>query len=330
MESTWVRVSESARSLGSVERQHSAWVGSALLAVVGLAGVELALRPVSPVPSDGSAALPLIALTGVVAAAVRWRPDVSVAPSRDVTMRTAVLVAGTAGVLLIIDRWASSGSLDLRGPLVTLAIVGGYLAFWGYRRVSLMRTLLVLSLIAWMPIAEAVHEFVRRTLEQPSATIYQQLARLGVFGIADEPWRLFTATLNRGSLVVVTTSVLAVTVFRWRLTVGMLVKLFAASLAALVVHHVVVLASSVNEYSPTDTVQLATNPVLEIAIGAGAVMLLARMQGNAAPMLGSPLQHHDEGRDPVIFSASRTSRTLAAEVLLLCPLLPLLEVLLDG
>ncbi len=330
MESTWLRVSQSARSLGSVKRQHDAWVGSALLAMVGLSGIELALRPVATAPSDGSAALPLIALTGVVVAAVRWRPDVSRAPTRDVTMRTATLVAGTAAVLLVAARWSASDSLDLRGPLVTLAILGGYLAFWGYRRVSLMRTLLVLSLIAWMPIAEAVHEFVRRTLEQPSATVYQQLAKLGVFGIADEPWRLFTATLNRGSLVVVTTSVLAVAVFRWRLGAGMLVKLFACSLAALVVHHVVVLASSVNEYSPTDTVELATNPVLEIAIGAGAVMLLSRMQGDVASTRVSPPNHHSEGRDPVIFSASRVSGTLGAEVLLLCPLLPLLEVLVHG
>ena len=240
------------------------------------------------------------------------------------------MVAVAAGLLLAWGRWAPSDPLEVRGPLVTLAILGCYLAAWGVRRVLLLRTVLLLSVLAWPPVASAVHQFVRATLELPSTTIYQQLARLEFFGVAEEPWRLFTASLNRGSLVIVTTVVLAMSVYRWRLTAGMLVKLLACNVGGLVAHHAIVLVSAVDEYSPTDSVQLATNPVLEIAIGAIAIGLVAVLQNESSHALVSPHQRDSADRDPVIFAASRGSGTLVGEVLLLTPLLPLLEVLVHG
>ncbi|MEL6893204.1 MAG: hypothetical protein AAFP84_16550, partial [Actinomycetota bacterium] len=171
---------------------------------------------------DGAAVIPAIALAGIWMATTRRRPDRSSPPVRVVSVRLSLTVAAAAIALsavavrtelpaTVADVLPDTGQgVGLIGPMVTLAVLASYLALWGFRSLALLRTVTLLSLLTWEPIAGAVHDVVRSSLDQPSELVYQRLGRLGVFGVDDEPWTLFTASLHRGSLVVITIVVLGI------------------------------------------------------------------------------------------------------------------------
>ena len=164
----------------------------------------------------------------------------------------------------------------------------------------------------------AAHTIVRSSLEQPSDLIYQRLAQFQQFGVHDEPWRIFTASLHRGSLVVIAAVVLAIAASRWRVSPRMFVDLGVTAAVALVLHHVVVLWSPIDTYDPSQADQVATQPTMEIAIATAAVVMLgvvrwrrARHDGRAATPPDRPRESatapasrsSTADRDPVIFSS---------------------------
>ena len=287
------------------------------------------------VDDDGASVVPIIALVSIATAAMRRRPGRSGAPVRVVSIRLALLV-GTAGVALvamtILDPAPAARTI---GPMVSLALIGAYLAIWGFRSLALLRTVTLLSFLTWAPIAEAVHAIVRSSLGQPSELIYQRLATLTVFGVDDEPWKLFTASLHRGSLVVITVVLLGIAASRWRITPRMLIDLAVSAAIAVIVHHMIVLGSSVDQYDPTDTTEVATNPVLEVAVAVVAVLVLTavrrRRHGRSQPIaLADAASDEVAARDPVIFATDRAVSGPIVTALLLLGLAPLVTVALLG
>ncbi len=297
-------------------------IGSML--AICAAGLAVVASRESDATNDGAGAVPVIALLGIALAIVRWHPVHDEAPSRGIARSLALTLAGVAlvaGGLL----WFRPDGDVLTGVAITLALSAGYLLSWGYRSVALLRTVVILSVLTWGPIGDVAHVIVRSSLEQPSDLIYQRLAQFPAFGVHDEPWRLFTASLHRGSLVVIATLVLAVAANRWRISPREFVDLGLTVSAALVAHHVMVLSSPIDEYDPASAVQFATDPTIEIAIAVLSVMALGivRVQRRR---LHAPANDSDTGRtsaalasdrDPVIFSPSGVQpRTTTALVLM--------------
>ena len=286
----------------------------ATLAVPGATSVVDALA----VTDDGAGAVPLVALLGIALASVRWRPDLAQAPTRAVTLQSALGLA-TIGVGLIaaIGRDYIS-SQEAVGPIITVTLVSAYLALWGYRSLALLRTVTLLSLLTWEPVAGFAHDAVRSSLEQPSRLVYQRLAQVPVFGVEVETWRIFSAELHRGALVVLATLVLSVGANRWRMSGRTVVDMAATVAGALLIHHAVILATPIDAYEASDTVRLVTNPALEIAIAGFAVFVLSLVRwrrGDVARVVAAPSPEIAD-RDPFIFRTTSTTGSAVTAVLL--------------
>ncbi len=306
-------------------------ISSAGIPVLCAIGAIASLNKAFVSTNDGAGSVPLVALLGIAIAAVRWRPDTDQAPSRPVTLQSALALA-TIGVGLVaaVGQGHLSPS-EAIGPIVSVALVSAYLVLWGYRALALLRTVSLLSLLTWIPIADFAHDALRSSLEQPSRLIYQRLAEVPVFGVADEPWRIFSAELHRGALVVLATVVLSVGANRWRVSGRTLVEIAATVGGALVLHHAAILAAPIDAYEPTDTALLATNPTLEIAIAAIAVFALSIVRwnrGEAARIVSQPNPEVAD-RDPFIFGTTASTGALVTGLLLL-GLAPLGLVLMVG
>lgn len=293
--------------------------------------------------SDGAGLVPIMALVAIGLAGLRWRPDETVAPTRPVSHQLAALIAITAGAVEVSVILRPDLAATLIGPIVTLAVIGTYLALWGYRAVALLRMVACLSMLTWTPVAETVHTVVRASLEQPSDLIYRRLALLNAFGVDDEPWRLFSAELHRGALVVIATVLLAVGANRWRLSGRMLIDLVATATVALVLHHGLILATPIDDYQPTELTQLATNPSLEIAVSFIAVLGLSairfrrhggrwtrRTDDAEQPVALPAATPSTVDRDPVIFALVDRVTPETVSVMLLAGLLPLVLVALGA
>ncbi len=327
---------------------HRPWLTALVVTAVCVVGSVAIVRAEWNHDDDGASVVPLVALAGIALAALRWRPTPQARPSRDVTTSSAVMIATVATALAVtLAVWPSSAPL-VAGPTVSVAIVGTYLALWGHRLLALLRAVTVMSLLAWQPVAEFAHGAIRTSLEQPSGLIYRRLAQIPVFNIDNEPWRLFSAELHRGALVVLATFVLSIGANRWRLSPSTALHLLATMTAALIAHHVVILASPIDEYAPGDVTQLATNPTLELAISALAVAGLSLIRTrrrtvvrkrieadratsepagdvddddqNSAAAAPPPERAH---RDPVIFAMSNRMAHPAITALLLSGVAPL-------
>jgi len=280
---------------------------------------------------DGAGTVPLVALLGIALASVRWQPDLDRQPTRAVTLQSALALT-TVGIGLIAaigqGRLATS---DAIGPILTVALVSSYLLVWGYRSLALLRTVSLLSLLTWLPIAAFAHDATRSSLEQPSLLTYQRLAAIPIFGVADEPWRIFSAQLHRGALVVLATIVLSIGANRWRMSGRTVVELAATVGGALILHHAVILASPIDAYAPTEATLLVTNPTLEIAIAGIAVLCLSlvrwlRGEGGRVVAAQSPEAEH---RDPFIFGTDASTHALVT-LCLAAGLAPLALVLVVG
>ncbi len=217
------------------------------------------------------------------------------------------------------------------GPILTVAVLSSYLLAWGYRSLALLRTITLLSLLTWVPVAAFAHDAIRSSLEQPSMLAYQRLAEIPVFGVADEPWRIFSAELHRGALVVLATIVLSIGANRWRMSGRTVIELVATVGGALILHHAVILATPIDSYAPTDTTLLATNPTLEIAIAGLAVLCLSLVRwrrGEGSRVISSP-SPETEHRDPFIFGTDASTGALVT-LCLAAGLAPLALVLVVG
>ncbi len=282
------------------------------------AGLLVVARVQTDTTADGAGAVPIIALIGIAVAIVRWHPGHHITPVRGIARSLAIgLAIGALGLAtsVLVDRTHDDLST---GMAITFGLSAGYLLAWGYRAVALLRTVVLLSLLTWGAIADAAHTIVRSSLEQPSDLIYQRLAQFRQFGVHDEPWRIFTASLHRGSLVVIASVVLAIAASRWRVSPRMFVDLGVTAALALVLHHVVVLWSPIDTYDPSQADQVATQPTMEIVIATIAVAMLGLVRwrrarrdrttteqaGPARANSPTPISHNGAAdRDPVIFSS---------------------------
>ncbi len=294
--------------------------GLGIIAVVGQGWADT---------DDGAGVVPIVALVSVALAGLRRRPQQHVTAVRPVSTRLAHVVhlcaIGLTTVIVLGPGW---GQLSI-GPALTLAVLGAYLALWGYRALALLRTMVLLSALTWEPAAAFVHRVVRRSLAAPSDLLYDRLARIDALGVSDEPWRLFSAQLHRGGLVVIATMALAIGANRWRMSARTLVDLTLTLTVALTVHHMLILASSIDQYRPSEATQVATNPTLEVLISAACVALLSlirlrrlgRPEGEEAAMATAPPELDD--RDPVIFANQHTTLSPRTTALLLSGIAPL-------
>ncbi len=320
------------------QRRHRPLAAALIVLTLCGLGIITIARNGWPSTDDGAAVVPIVALVSIALGSIRWRPEDDVAPSRAVSVRVPIVVATAAAALVgavivrpEIEPWAI-------GPVMSVALLGTYLGLWGYRALALFRTITVLSFLTWQPVAEFVHAVVRSSLEQPSEIIYRRLAELGVFGVGDEPWRLFSAELHRGPLVVIATLVLAMGANRWRLSGRNLADLTVTTACALIIHHVVILSSAIDAYDPDGVTQVATNPTIELAISGGAVAVLSlvrfrrfrREESIDLAEASAPAHDPTVDRDPVIFAmVDRTARP-AATALLLTGVAPLVAISLIG
>ncbi len=318
-----------------VKDERPPFVDAAAVAMLCLLALYVATAHGWSVEDDGAGVVPIIALVGIATAAIRRRPGRTGSPVRVVSVRLALLIGATGAALVAITILDPEPPARTIGPMLSLALVAAYLALWGFRSLALLRTVTLLSFLTWAPIAESVHAIVRSSLDQPSDLIYQRLATISAFGVDEEPWTLFTASLHRGSLVVITTVVLGIAASRWRVTPRMLIELAVSATVALLVHHVIVLASSVDQYDPTETTEVATNPVLEVAVAIVAVLVMTiiRHRHHHEP----ETSHVTEGvsdevaaRDPVIFATDRAVSGPVVTALLLIGLAPLITVAVRG
>lgn len=290
----------------------NASLGSITLPFLCAAGAMALLSNGFVSTDDGASSVPFVALLGIALGAVRWQPDLGRQPSRSVTLQSALALT-TIGVGLIAAVGRSVlAPVEAVGPIITVAVMSSYLLVWGYRSLALLRTVSLLSMLTWVPVAEFVHDAIRSSLEQPSMLLYQRLSEIPVFGVADEPWRIFSAQLHRGALLVLATVVLSVGANRWRMSSRTVVDLLATVGGALIVHHAVILASPIDAYAPTETTLFATNPSLEIAIAGLAVSCLSllRWQRGEGGRTVAPPNAEADHRDPFIFSTDTSSDTL--------------------
>lgn len=310
-----------------------------VVTAVCLVGAVAIVRAEWQQDDDGASVVPLVALAAIALAALRWRPAPRARPSREVTTSSAAGIAALATLLAITLAVRPDSAPVVAGPIVSVALIGTYLALWGHRLLALQRAVMVMSLLAWQPVAEFAHQALRTSLEQPSALIYRRLAQIPVFNIDSEPWRLFSAELHRGALVVLATFVLSIGANRWRLSPSTVLHLLATMTVALIAHHIVILASPIDEYAPAEMTQLATNPTLELAIAAVAVAGLSLVRGrqhqlrtqssNSREAEGASLEAAVETtaerthRDPVIFAMSDRMAHPAMTALLLSGVAPL-------
>ncbi len=278
---------------------------------------------------DGAGVVPAVALVSVALAGLRRRPEQRTTAVRPVSPRLAHVVHLCAmGLTTLVVLGPSWGPMSV-GPAMTLAVLGAYLALWGYRALALLRTMVLLSVLTWEPAAAFVHQVVRRSLNAPSDLLYDRLSRIDALGVSDEPWRLFSAQLHRGSLVVIATLALAIGANRWRMSTRTLIDLTLTLTVALTVHHTLILASGIDQYRPSEATQVATNPTLEVLISAACVALLSlirlRRLGRpdiepASSATGIPQL---DDRDPVIFANRHTTLSARTTALLLSGIAPL-------
>ncbi len=285
---------------------------------------------------DGAGVVPLIALAGIALAGLRWRPADDLTPTRMVSSRIACSFAMVAVLFMAAAVSIPALAANTIGPVTTGALVGTYLALWGYRGLALLRTVSVLSLLTWQPVALFVHDGLRTSLEQPSALIYRRLAQIPAFGVEDEPWRLFSAELHRGALVTLSAVVLAIGANRWRMTARTMIDLVAMVTATLVAHHVAILAMPIDDYSPDELTALATNPGLEVGVSAIGVAILAAVRfgrtGRTEEVSASkPVVEPDVAtRDRVIFAITDGSARPITTALLLAGVFPLASLALQS
>jgi hypothetical protein len=277
---------------------------------------------------DAAAVVPLLALFTMALAVVYRCPDPSTEPVRPVGPAVAGGLAVAAGAIGGAIVMLPDVRPDLFGPAVSVATIGTFLGLWGLRSPALLRNVALLGALTWAPVAGVVHRIASTSLELPSEMVYRRIATMPIIGVADEPWRMHTAVLHRGALVVITVFVLGFAAGRWRFGARTAVDVVVAAFAALVAHHAVVLASPIDEYAPDDAARVASHPLLEVGIGIAAVALLAVLRSRrdhpvaAAPGGSVTAPPGVEGRDPFIFDAGRAATPLVTSMVLLTTAAP--------
>lgn len=323
--------------------QHRPWLPAIIVSLVCSLGAIGVVHGGWTDTDDGAGVVPLVALGSIGLASLRWRPAARATAIRPVSMRLSLVMNLASALVTTAVVAEPSVAPYALGPAVSLTVIGAYLALWGYRAIALLRTVSIMSLLTWTPVATFVHAVVRSSLEQPSDMLYQRLAQLPGLSVDDEPWRLFSAQLHRGSLVLIATIALSIGASRWRVSGRTVIDLALTVAAALVAHHLLILTTDLDQYNPSEVTALSTNPVLELAISVFAVSMVSAIRARRHRALGSATERANEqadaeakaasvleARDPVIFANLDGPASPTVVALLLTTIGPLVAVVIVG
>jgi hypothetical protein len=240
---------------------------------------------VTVIPYDERTGLPTRGLALAAIAALAWAMVLH-PPTADDLVRRAVhawtrpALVGAAGVLAVLLVAGAAVGVGDRGNLVGLLgaaiVLSTYLATWGHRSPARLRWTIVMSALLVPGIAAPLLDMFESTTRLVSEMVYRRLGTVELFGVREEPWKLFSAMPHSGSLLVLTVLVIgsAMCVTRGMSLLATAAQLAVAALAALVVHHVALLRIPLDDYSPTRSVELLTSPMCEVALAIVAVATL--------------------------------------------------------
>jgi hypothetical protein len=246
-------------------------------------------------------AIPALAAITVAASVVRWRPNADHLPVRSVSIRwhcsVVAISLAVATVAVLGARWAQWAI----GPAFSVAVCATYLSMWGFRRLFLLRRVMAMSLLTWLPVAQILEPLCRTTIAVPSDIVYRRLAAIGVFDTSQHPWRLYGAMSHRGWVTVAGIVLLGIMATREPLSGRRIGIVLIAAYAGLVMHHALVLAAPIEQYGDHVMSDVVTSVWFEIAIAAVIGVCLGAMGSSAEPDGAQQLNHAD--RDPMIFAA---------------------------
>ena len=126
-----------------------------------------------------------------------------------------------------------------------------------------------------------------------------------LIGVGDHPWRVFTAMTDRATVLAITAVVIGTAMSRRRLTARGSIELAAMVIAAMVVHHGLLLTSPIERYERTWWVEFVSGPGVELALGAVAAAAAAGIARRSAARDGraqNPSVTAAPDRDPVLFA----------------------------
>jgi len=219
---------------------------------------------------------------------------------------SVLALAVAVSLQLSMLSWGHPGwTTALIGPLATIGVLTCYLATFGFQATFLLRRLGLLSLLLWAPLAAVTDRVVHSSLDPLSELIYRRLASVNLSGVADHPWRVFTAMTDSASLIAITAVVMGTAISRRRVTARVGVELALAITVAMVVHHATILTAPIERYDRPGWVDFVGGPRYELLLGIGAALLAAWMATRAAARDGraqNPSVTAARDRDPVLFS----------------------------
>jgi hypothetical protein len=268
---------------------------------------------------DDPAGPPTRSLALVAIGAVTWtmlaHPPFDEGPARRVShaWSDAALVAAIITLVPLVVMAARHRS-DIAGVLVAAVVLWTYLRTWGHRSPARLRWTVVMCALAVPSLAAALYDAIETVIRLVSEVVYRRLGSIELFGVSDEPWKLFSAIPRTGSFFVVTLLVLgsAMCVSRSMSAMGTVLYLLSTSVVGLIAHHAIILSLPIEDYSPGRLVELATSPVTEAGAAILAVVLFALVTSPGSSMGGANRETAGSAGyvDPMIYAVPERSRLL--------------------
>jgi hypothetical protein len=261
---------------------------------------------VTLIPYDERTGLPTRGLALGAIGALAWAMVLH-PPTADDLVRRAVhawtrpALVGAAAVLAVLLVVEDGDRGNLVGLLAAATVLSTYLATWGHRSPARLRWTTVMSALLVPGVAAPLLDMFESTTRLVSEMVYRRLGTVELFGVREEPWKLFSAMPHSGSLLVLTVLVIgsAMCVTRGMSLLATSAQLAVTALAALVVHHVALLRIPLDDYSPTRTVELLTSPMSEVAL---AILAVATLGVCGARGRAEQVAPDDEYVDPGIYA----------------------------
>jgi hypothetical protein len=268
---------------------------------------------------DDPAGPPTRSLALVAVGAVGWtmvaHPPFDEGPAR----RVSHAWSGAALVALIIAlaplvATTERHRADIAGVLIAAIVLATYLRTWGHRSPARLRWTVAMCALAVPAISAALFDALETVIRLVSEIVYRRLASIELFGVAEEPWKLFSAIPRTGSFFVVTLLVLgsAMCMIRRVTATGTVFYLLSTSVVGLIAHHAIILSLPIEDYSPSRLVEFATSPLTEAGAAVVAVALFAQLAAPRSPAAAADraTAGSDGYVDPMIYAVPERSRLL--------------------
>lgn len=268
---------------------------------------------------DDPAGPPTRSLALVAIGAVTWtmlaHPPFDDGPARRVShaWSGAALVAAIITMVPLVVM-ADEHRADVAGVLVAAVVLSTYLRTWGHRSPARLRWTVAMCALAVPTLAAALYDALETLIRLVSEIVYRRLASIELFGVSDEPWKLFSAIPRTGSFFVVTLLVLgsAMCIMRSMSAMGTVLYLLSTSVVGLIAHHAIILSLPIEDYSPGRLVEIATSPLTEAGAAVLAIALFALVTSPGSAMGG--VNRATAGSagyvDPMIYAVPERSRLL--------------------